>query len=68
MVWKDVLGHWGTVAMGVGGGRTANNNWACFSFAEPLDMEDLTSGLGVTKQDVGQGKGPMEGGHLQWHA
>uniref|UniRef100_A0A671F7A4 CD74 molecule n=1 Tax=Rhinolophus ferrumequinum TaxID=59479 RepID=A0A671F7A4_RHIFE len=26
--------------------------------SEPLDMEDLSSGLGVTKQDLGQGEGP----------
>lgn len=31
---------------------------------EPLDMEDLSSGLGVTRQELGQGKGgDHRGGH-----
>lgn len=40
---------------------TSRNNWPCCSFAEPLDMEDLSSGLGVTKPDLVQGKAPPEG-------
>uniref|UniRef100_A0A7N5KDK3 Ribosomal protein S14 n=1 Tax=Ailuropoda melanoleuca TaxID=9646 RepID=A0A7N5KDK3_AILME len=28
---------------------------------EPLDLEDLSSGLGMTKPDLGQGKGPCRG-------
>lgn len=40
---------------------TSHNKWPCCSFAEPLDMEDLSSGLGVTKQDLVQGKGPSRG-------
>lgn len=38
------------------------------SFAEPLDMEDPSSGLGVTKQDMGQSKRAHRGGHPHAHS
>lgn len=39
----------------------ATNKWTLCSFADPLEMEDLSSGLGMSKQDLGQGKGPCRG-------
>lgn len=38
-----------------------SDTWPCCSLAEPLDLEDLSSGLGMTKPDLGQGKGPCRG-------
>lgn len=42
-------------------GWTAGNQGTGYSFAEPLEMEDLPSGLGMAKQDLGQGEGPCRG-------
>ena len=40
-----------------------SDRWTCYSFAESVDVEDLSSGLGMTKPDLGQGKGSRRG-HL----
>lgn len=57
--------RWETLPSGILGqvGCTSSDKWTCCSFAESLELEDPSSGLGVTKQDLGPGKGLAEG-HL----
>lgn len=68
MLWCllcQVQGTVATVCVCVCWGK--NNSEPDASLAEPLDMEDLSSGLGVTRQELGQGKGGITEGatHMQ---